>query len=274
MTEIKNINNIFNLKNEQICMEIIKTCNHYNNKNQIYAYCCNKYYDCYLCHNEKSDHRINRKLIYKLKCITCKQNSQLGNKCYHCNTQYAKNGCTKCNVWCSNEEFYHCDKCGKCKAGNKDDFYHCDECNVCFSLKCKDIHNCKNFKKNDECPICLDSIFKFDKDDKIKLLLCNHMMHYSCYNNLIKNTDKEKKVPCCTLCKKSVEDFKTYTAKFDRNRENYPMPEYYSKWTTYILCNDCNVKSTIPYHCNYSKCNSCNSYNTSILNVNKQRTST
>ena len=171
MTEIKNINNIFNFNNEQICFDIKKTCKHYNNKMQIHAYCCNKYFDCDLCHNEKSDHKINRKLIYKLKCIRCKKDTSIVDKCYHCHSEYAKNSCKKCFAWCSKQEFFHCEKCGKCKVGNKDNFYHCDECNVCFSLKSKEIHKCKDFKKNDECPICLDPIFKFNPDDKIKLLL-------------------------------------------------------------------------------------------------------
>ena len=270
-TEIKNTTCIFNFKNEEICFDIKKTCKHYTNKNQIYAYCCNKYYDCHLCHNEKSDHKINIKLIYKIKCIKCKQDNSIGEKCNHCNSEYAKNGCTKCNVWCSKQDFYHCDKCKVCRAGNKVDYYHCDDCNLCFSLKCKDIHNCKNFKRNEECPICLESIFNFHNNEKVKLLLCNHMMHYSCYDNLIKNTDK-KKVPCCALCKKSVEDLKKYTKKFDKNKEKYIMPEYYSNWTTDILCNDCNVKSTIKYHFDYNKCNLCTTYNTTVLNINKQRT--
>ena len=136
-----------------------------------------------------------------MRCTQCSTDTSIGNYCNNCNTEYAKNFCSKCFVWCSKVDFYHCDKCGNCKRGNKDDFYHCDECNVCLSFKCKDIHNCKAFKnKNENCPMCHEVLFKPNSTEKIKLLLCNHMMHMSCYDKLISSTEKQKKVPTCLLC--------------------------------------------------------------------------
>ena len=56
MSEIKNITNIFNFKKTETTIK--KTCTHYINNVQIYASCCDKYFDCRLCHNDLTNHQI------------------------------------------------------------------------------------------------------------------------------------------------------------------------------------------------------------------------
>jgi len=49
----------------------------------------------------------------------------------------------------------------------------------------------------------------------------------------------------------------------DYEIENTKMPEEYKDHKVMILCNDCNVKSEVPFHILGAKCTSCRSYNTS-----------
>jgi hypothetical protein len=104
----------------------------------------------------------------------------------------------------------------------------------------------------------------------MSLLNCSHIIHANCLESLIENTDKDKKIPNCLLCKKSVVKFDTYETKFDNYcRESYD--EYYKNWTNEIVCNDCLQKSTVKYNKIYNKCknDNCRSYNTTILNTIK-----
>lgn len=270
MTEIKNITNIFNLKTEtnEIIEIIEKKCTHYENCLQVFAKCCNKYYDCHLCHNEQNNHKLNRKLIKKIKCVNCTTENDVGNKCKGCNIEFAKNFCNICNVWCNKyKDIYHCYDCGFCRVGKRENYYHCNKCNLCLSLNCIDSHNCENIDKSDNCPLCLSGLH--NADSGILILKCNHFIHEKCLDEIIKNTDKSKKIPCCLLCKKSVVNFLKYESIFDKNIKDYELPCIYQKWTTNILCNDCCVKSTVKYHTTYHKCQGCKSYNTTIIGVNK-----
>jgi threonine dehydrogenase-like Zn-dependent dehydrogenase len=48
-----------------------KKCLHYSNNVLVFAKCCDKYYDCHLCHNEKNDHKLVRKEIEILGSRNC-----------------------------------------------------------------------------------------------------------------------------------------------------------------------------------------------------------
>lgn len=246
----------------------IKKCEHYTNNVEIFTECCNKYYDCHLCHNEDNDHQYKRLKMKKIRCVKCNTENNLGNKCINCNISFAKNHCNKCNVWCSKLlEFFHCDKCDSCKVGKKENFFHCDTCNICLSNNCKDSHECNKISKDNNCTICLNKIFS--TYEEITIMKCNHIIHSKCLKLLVDHSKNNNKIASCTICKKSAVNFLNYEVMFDRYIKQFPMPEYYKDWTTDILCNDCNKKTNIKYHNMYSKCSNCRSYNTSILNVNR-----
>jgi hypothetical protein len=257
-------NNIFNIVKETINTN----CPHFNNNIEIYAECCDKFFNCNKCHNNVCKNKIYNKEIKKIRCKICKTLGIVGKQCIGCNITFGKSSCLKCNIWSNNnEKIYHCDKCKCCRNGNKDDYFHCDKCNLCLSINCKDNHTCFKYDKDVDCPICLDKIFK--TGDDIIILKCNHLLHKICYNNLIKNADENKTIPKCTLCKKSAVNFKQYETKYDNHVKNYPMPEYYNNWKSEILCNDCSEKSTVKYHKDYEKCKLCKSYNTYRVNIIK-----
>ena len=103
MTEIKNMSNIFNFHNN-IQTQIPKTstnvkkCTHYKNNIQVFAKCCNKYYDCHLCHNESNDHKMIRRKIFKVKCMNCNCENPPINNCIDCNIKFAKNNFILINI--------------------------------------------------------------------------------------------------------------------------------------------------------------------------------
>ena len=35
------------------------------------APCCEKYYNCRFCHNDKEDHELDRKTVQRIKCLQC-----------------------------------------------------------------------------------------------------------------------------------------------------------------------------------------------------------
>lgn len=251
-------------------IKIIKKCNHLNNNVQVYAECCKKYYDCHLCHNEVNDHRLIKYTIKKVKCTNCSTENCISDNCRNCKIKFGENNCRTCNIWCNKTKFFHCYKCKFCGIGNKEDFFHCDSCNICVSSNTKNKHVCNNKianQKEEVCPICLLSIFFPLK--KAVLLKCNHLIHEDCLNELIKNTDQNKKIPCCTLCKKSVVVYQNYEEKFDKIKNECMLLNYYKGWKAQISCNDCSKRSTTKYHNIYNKCEECKSYNTTILNVIK-----
>jgi hypothetical protein len=86
---------------------------------------------------------------------------------------------------------------------------------------------------------------------------------------IILNTNKDRKIPCCPLCKKSIVDNIKYEKKFDKKIKENPIDDYYKKWNTDISCNDCLKTSNIKYHDIYHKFNYCKSYNTNIIKINK-----
>ena len=59
--------------------------------------------------------------------------------------------------------------------------------------------------------------------------------------------------------------------KFDKYILENPTLSFYNNWKTEILCNDCCIKSIVKYNSKFHKCIECKSYNTSVLNVIKER---
>ena len=184
--------------------KIDKKCTHYNNNIMIYANCCNKYFDCYKCHNEKSNHRIFSYNLTHIKCLSCNHDNKFGiniksNSCVNCKTPFSKYNCKICCVW-DNRMSYHCHKCDVCKYGNKNDCFHCDNCNMCIKNSAKNRHKCHLTNKDDDCSICLEKLFpkknNEDKDNQITFLNCGHVLHFNCYNKMISLNKRN-----CPLCR-------------------------------------------------------------------------
>ena len=151
-------------------------CEHYKRNCSIISPCCDKQYNCRLCHdiNEydnnsdpKKMHKINRFEIKEIVCNICKIRQNISNKCINCNIKFGEYYCSICNYFDDDisKKQFHCDKCGICRVGGKENFFHCDTCEMCLNIAAKDNHVCREKKSHTNCPICLE--YLFDSRDSI-----------------------------------------------------------------------------------------------------------
>ena len=73
------------IKEEELTINI--ECKHYQRNCLILAECCQKFYPCRICHDEKEDHKINRYLT-KMKCKLCNEIQDVSNECITCNEKW------------------------------------------------------------------------------------------------------------------------------------------------------------------------------------------
>jgi RING finger/CHY zinc finger protein 1 len=182
---------------------IKKDCTHYQNKSLIYADCCNKYYGCKLCHNEKNNHQIGSEDITKIKCMNCRRDTPKCNFCITCKKNISSYYCYICNIWNDNSKIgHHCHKCNKCINRKPENNFHCDKCNNCFNIKFIDSHNCSNLYLEDkDCSICLENLFR--KNIKyLKILNCGHVLHKKCYSEMIKSNHVNNTL--CPQCRREI----------------------------------------------------------------------
>ena len=167
-------------------MQFIK-CSHFDNGVEIYANCCNRIYDCYLCHDENNDHTVKRSQLTDIICKKCRTKNGIVEECKNCHEKFGKKFCLTCKFWCNKiVSMYHCDKCNSCCIGKKEDYFHCDGCNICLKKNFKDNHKCHLIDKDGICPICLSNSLQGSSGTKI--LKCNHAIHMNCYETLIKSS--------------------------------------------------------------------------------------
>ena len=283
---IQELMNPKNLTNNVKSENKIFHCPHYKRYCYQLSKCCNKIYPCRLCHDENENHKINRHDIDFMKCIYCNCLQKVNQSCQNPDCfKYNKNHeyfCKKCNLWFDNEDFilkitnsylitdikktkktFHCEKCGICRLGLAEDFTHCDKCNLCVPAKSFASHNCINDQTNQNCPICLRSLWN-TQNETTKLLDCGHCVHSNC---CIKNIQSGNY--SCAICKKSMIDLTDMWRQIDTLLESHSMPDEFKDWTADIYCNDCQKKTTTKYHFSYHKCQECGSYNTVVDNINK-----
>lgn len=235
-------------------------CNHYERNCFIVSPCCNKQFNCRLCHDEfyefkKDEHKINRFEISKIICKNCNTEQNVSNECINCNIKFGEYFCNICNFFDNNttKEYYHCFKCGICRVGGQNNFFHCDTCNLCLNINTKDSHTCINSTEI-ICPLCFDNLFESTKS--FTKLNCGHAIHLDCLSEILKSNNIK-----CPLCSKSTIDTSTYFQILDREIQLTPMPEEL-KIDVKIICNDCNLLSDTIFHIIGHKCNHCGSYNT------------
>ena len=213
------------------------TCKHYNNNCKIHCTICNKVYNCWKCHNKIcSEHKLEQRDVTNISCTRCNKMQKLGLKCENCDNFFGSYICFKCKIIDSKYNYNHCDKCGYCM-----DIFTFNE------------HICIENIIDDNCSVCLEKIIN---NGKIKKMMCNHIIHESCYNNLIKNSDK------CPLCVKTIyidlEKIEILNKKLLKN--NCDDDKYVD-----IYCRDCEKKFNVEYNDIALKCPKCKLFNCLIL---------
>lgn len=238
-----------------------KGCKHYKRNCQIKAECCGKYYDCRLCHDEAESHQIDRFATKFVSCNACgERDMPVGKNCQACGIEFARYFCPHCRLYDDDEtkDIYHCEACGICRMGKREEQYHCSKCDSCVPRAVKDTHPCLSNALKRDCPVCQE--YMGDSTKQVIYMRCGHAMHAECFSEYTQRNY------VCPLCSKSLTDMTSWYAALDaRLAQEMPLPGYLGKKRTNILCNDCEVKSRVPYHFKYHKCGKCKGYNTKVL---------
>lgn len=157
----------------------------------------------------------------------------------------------------SEDEPYHCTKCGFCRVGGRENFKHCDGCGMCIDALLFEDHNCKAGKYMSNCPVCQEDLFSSRLASHE--MPCGHAIHWSCFRELTSFDTR------CPVCKKTVESR-------DQMEETWraiatgialqPVPAEMTRVVD-ILCTDCEVMSRNQrWHPLGVQCQHCTSFNT------------
>ncbi|XP_076943225.1 zinc finger protein BRUTUS-like At1g74770 [Bidens hawaiensis] len=238
--------------------KLVFGCQHYKRNCKLVASCCNKLFTCRLCHDDATDHIMDRKASTMMMCMKCLIIQPIGPTCStdSCNNlSMAKYYCPICKLFDDERKIYHCPYCNLCRVGKGlgIDYFHCMNCNACMSTSLS-VHTCREKCLEDNCPICHEYIFT--SKNPVKALPCGHIMHSSCFQEYTCSNYT------CPICCKSLGDMHVYFRMLDAMLAVEKIPDEYLGRTQDILCNDCEKKGTAPYHWLYHKCPRCGSYNT------------
>lgn len=236
-------------------------CEHYKRNCKVLAACCNKLFACRFCHDNVSDHSMDRKATSEMMCMRCLKIQAVGPICTTpaCNGfSMAKYFCSICKFFDDERTVYHCPFCNLCRVGRGlgVDFFHCMKCNCCLAMKLVD-HKCWEKALETNCPICCD--FLFTSSVAVRALPCGHYMHSACFQAYACSHYT------CPICSKSLGDMAVYFGMIDALLATEELPEEYRDRCQDILCNDCDRKGTARFHWLYHKCGSCGSYNTRVI---------
>ncbi|KAF2607936.1 hypothetical protein F2Q68_00046453 [Brassica cretica] len=235
-------------------------CKHYKRNCKFLAPCCDQLFTCIRCHDEETDHSVDRKQIKKMMCMKCLLIQPIGANCSNilCKSSMGKYFCKICKLYDDERKIYHCPYCNLCRVGKGlgIDYFHCMKCNACMARSLKE-HVCREKCLEDNCPICHEYIFT--SSSPVKALPCGHLMHSKCFK------DYTCSHYTCPVCSKSLGDMQVYFSMLDALLAEEKMPDEYTNKTQVILCNDCGRKGEAPYHWLYHKCSSCGSYNSRLL---------
>ncbi|WP_252177444.1 CHY zinc finger protein [Endozoicomonas sp. 4G] len=191
--------------NEQVARQPVQEtpkplCDHYHRLCRVRFKCCETFFPCHRCHNEKVDgneiacktNGLNAKDATMLKCSLCDYEGEINESsqtCPNCNKQMSEYYCSICKQFTSlAKDPHHCDKCGICRI-HRDRSFHCDTCNACLDKKLKDNHSCQ--PGHSECSICLEDTFS-----GCQILPCSHKVHRECAIAMIQNG-----IRTCPVCR-------------------------------------------------------------------------
>jgi hypothetical protein len=246
-------------------------CQHYQRSVKVQADCCKKWVNCRLCHDEGSDHIMDRTKTRNMLCMVCGTVQDVGENCTSCKARVAHYHCADCNLWDNNKHksIFHCKDCGICRVGKGlgIDYFHCSKCNICMSITLQGNHKCIERSLECDCPICGE--FMFTSTSLVMFMPCGHGIHYKCHHDYAQTAYQ------CPTCFKSLWDMSSYFKKIDKILDTHQMPPEYQNTKSLVYCNDCETKSTTKYHFLYHKCQNCGGYNTKTiqtLNDTRQET--
>ncbi|GFR50562.1 hypothetical protein Agub_g12836 [Astrephomene gubernaculifera] len=244
-------------------------CEHYRRRAMIVAPCCDKPFWCRHCHNAacndnevdpKKRHVLDRKALREVVCGLCGVRQEKASHCTQCGVAFGRYTCLLCSFFDDDvtKECFHCKDCGICRVGGRSNFFHCRTCNCCYAVQLRDSHVCIENSMHANCPVCCE--FLFDSIKPINIMPCGHTIHQECLRSLA-----EHATYTCPVCCKSIMSaaaMERVWEEMDMSVQSNPMPPEYQTTRVGILCNDCQQRSTVPFHFIGHKCAVCGSYNT------------
>ena len=200
-------------------------CKHYKTNSKYMAECCMRWFPCRFCHNENSDHEVDRFKTKFCVCMFCNSVQRAGKVCINtvCGKELAHYFCETCKFWDNdtNKKIFHCDKCGVCRIGLKENYIHCDKCNACLSTEYHQSHKCIERSLECDCPICGE--YLFTTISPIIFMPCGHGIHFICHREHLQSSYQ------CPICMKSVTDMSHFFDQIDMMLSNHQMPPEYSR---------------------------------------------
>ncbi|XP_048450212.1 RING finger and CHY zinc finger domain-containing protein 1 isoform X1 [Rhincodon typus] len=230
-------------------------CSHYSRSCRLQAPCCGNFYICRLCHDDMENHQMDRFKVTQVQCAKCETIQQVKKTCEKCKTVFGEYYCDICHLFDVDKKQYHCPPCGICRIGPKDDFFHCVKCNLCLATHLRGNHKCVENVSRQNCSVCMEDIHTSRIGAHV--LTCGHLLHKTCYEMLF-----NKGAYRCPLCMQSAVDMTKYWEELDLEIAQTAMPSDYQNMIVKIMCNDCQLHSTTPFHVLGLKCSGCGSYNT------------
>lgn len=233
------------------------SCDHYIRRCSLLAPCCEKYYNCRLCHDDKEDHELDRKTVQGIKCLQCGSCQSVASHCTNCGIKFGRYYCEVCRLFDDHERGqFHCRDCGICRVGGEENFFHCMRCDMCLGIQLRDSHKCVEKSSRSACPICYEDIHTSRIPSHVPA--CGHLIHSTCFAKLLESGGY-----ACPICNKSMIDMSRMWRQLDQEILRTPMPADYNNFNVTILCRDCHKESKVRFHILGLKCMECGSYNTS-----------
>ena len=244
-------------------LEPVLGCQHYKRNVKLQCNECERWYTCRICHDEAEDHNLPRRETRHMLCMLCNTPQTVSQYCRMCTQQAAFYYCAVCKLWNNDplKSIYHCDDCGICRLGEGlgKDFFHCKKCVACMSIQVEESHRCIEDSTKCDCPICGE--YMFTSSTSVVFMKCGHSIHETCFKDWCHTSYK------CPICSRSIANMETQFRALDRQIESQPMPDEYADTKAFVYCNDCASKSTTKYHWLGLKCDLCDSYNTTQLQL-------
>ncbi|PVU96834.1 hypothetical protein BB561_000911 [Smittium simulii] len=201
-----------------------------------------------------------------MKCGYCNLEQEIGQYCKGCGECMGKYYCEICKFLDNSTDkgIFHCSKCGLCRKGHQKNFYHCDGCSACISIHAKNNHVCIENSLKSDCAVCMEHLFT--SVEPVVILKCGHPIHAECVKDLLNFSNRSNDgLAKCPTCQHSITEPHKFSREMDQILALQPMPSEYRNKKSCVFCNDCHLRSQVPYHFVYHKCNSCGSYNTTVL---------
>eukprot|EP00128_Syssomonas_multiformis_P004720 Colp12_sorted_trinity150504_noHs@4307 len=157
-------------------------CRHYRRSCKVKAPCCGMVFPCRICHDEQSDHTMDRYQTKEMICMKCNVAQPAAQFCANeaCKEQMSAYYCDVCKLWDDDKSksIYHCHQCNLCRIGKGlgIDYFHCDKCNICMSMGLQGKHRCIERSLECDCPICGE--YMFTSTRTVMFMPCGHCMHF------------------------------------------------------------------------------------------------